>query len=145
MQLLGTGIQRAGKTSQVEANSTVLNFASYSVEEWGDDLQTVNFGSYNVAEDATFDEGILGVQGARCRFGGDWDAGQVPTANPPGLFPRDDLPNLTLTPDRNDPDSWVFSYFRLRGTNQGSTTKGKVTFDCSGMNQGVYTRPLTSV
>lgn len=145
MQLLGTGIQRAGKTSQVIVNGVTLTFASYEAGVEGQDLETTNFDSYNVADEQTYEEGILGKLKCSLRFGGDWDAGENPLDDPPGLFPRDDLPDLSFVVSRIDLTSWAFPYARIRTSTNGSSVGDKVTFSCSGMNQGPFSYPSGSV
>lgn len=140
MQLLGTGKQRSAKTCRIAVGSGPqhLTFASFEVNMKGDDLPTVNFESYNVSDANTFDEGILGKIGCDLRFGGDWDAGTTPIPDPPGLYPRDDLSNLLFIVNRTDSTQWDFPYARLRSSTNGGEVNGKVTFQCSGMNQGFF-------
>lgn len=145
MELLGTGKQRAGKTSRVTVGALNLTFASWEASLTGDDLSTVNFESYNVAAANTYDEGILGVIGADLRFGGDWDAGTNPLGNPPGLYPRDDLATVAFFTSRLDVISWAFPYVRVRNATNGAAVKDKVTFAVSGKNQGIFTSPTGSV
>jgi hypothetical protein len=153
-QILGTGYQRAAKLSRVLVNTTPLTFASWEAVLNGDDLNTTNFESYYTpttnSSPNTFDEGILGVIGADLRFGGDWDAHFVPVGNPPGLYPRDDLTNLQFytarVPGTQAPEAaWAFGYARLRSATNGGTVKDKVTFQCSGKNQGYFAYPASSV
>jgi hypothetical protein len=145
MQIIGTGKQRAGKTSRVLVGATPLTFASWEVGLEGEDFPTVNFESYNVAAQETFDEGIMGALASSIRFGGDWDAGTNPLDEPPGLYPRDDLASLGLQVSRLDGVGWSFPYARLRSATCGADVKGKVTFNCSGKNQGPFTYPAGSV
>ncbi len=151
MQLLSTGKQRAGKTARVAVSGTALSFASWENNMTGEDLPTVNFNSYNVAAGQTFDEGILGVLSCESRFGGDFDAGYNPLgsppgfAAPPGLYPRDDLLAVTMLPSALAADggigSWSFPFMRLRSATNSAEVRGKVTFNCSGKNQGPFTFP----
>ena len=145
MQLIGTGKQRAGKTTRVGVGGTFLTFASYEVTLEGEDYPTVNFESYNVAQGQTFDEGILGPLSSSIRFGGDWDAGTNPLANPPGLYPRDDLATVVFYTSRIDNIFWNFPYIRLRNATNSAEVRGKVAFNCSGRNQGIFTYPAGSV
>lgn len=145
MQLLVTGKQRAGKTSRVMTQGAALTYASWKADLKGADLETVNFESYNAVALQTYGEGILGVLDADTSFGGDWDAGTNPLDNPPGLYPRDDLPTTLFYTSRIDVVFWSFPYMRLRSTSCGSEVKGKVTFSTSGHNQGPFTFPTGSV
>jgi len=145
MELLGTGIQRAAKTSKVLVSTQPLTFASYEASLTGDDLQTVNFQSYDNARQETFDEGIMGVLYCAVRFGGDWDAGTNPLDDPPGLFPRDDLPHVQFFTDFLDAVDWDFPLIRVRTATNGGTVKDKVTFDVDGKNQGPFDHPAGSV
>lgn len=151
MQVLNTGFQRAAKTCQIGINSgaQLLAFSSWEVKLAGEDLKTTNFDSWDNAVLETFDEGIMGTLSADVSFGGDWDASMNPVdgAAPPGLYPRDDLGNVTFSTSRLDLaiTDWSFPYLRLRGATNGGKIGDKVTFDCSGMNQGPFTRPTGSV
>src|SRR5262245_25363193 len=145
MELIGTGKQRSAKTSRILINTQPLAFASWEVNLTGDDLDTVNFESYNVPLAQTFDEGILGVYNAAIRFGGDWDAGTNPYDDPPGLFPRDNLANVSFQESRLDLVGWTFPYIRLRTATNGGQVRGKVTFNCDGKNQGPFGFPTGSV
>ena len=111
----------------------------------GDDLDTVNFESYNAAAGQTFDEGILGVYNAAIKFGGDWDAGTNPFDDPPGLFPRDNLAGVQFQESRLDLVGWAFGYIRLRTANNSAVVRGKVEFNVDGKNQGPFNLPAGSV
>lgn len=148
MQLIGTGKQRAAKTSRVAVGVQNLTFASWEVNLTGDDYDTVNFESFNLAGfggGQSFGEGILGPVEGDIKFGGDWDAGVAAFANPPGLYPRDDLAAVAFYTSRLDAVSWAFPYIRVRSSVNGGEVRGKVTFNCSGKSQGIFTPPSTSV
>ena len=136
--------QRAAKTSRILTDGNALTFASWNVDEDAQDLDTVNFESWNTARAETYDEGLYGVLGAKIRFGGDWDASANPFDSPPGLYIRDDLSNTFFYESRIDSVFYEFPYIRLRGTSNGAEVRGKVLFSCSGMNQGPYDRPTGS-
>ena len=142
-QILATGFQRAAKTSRVEVGiGTFLNFASWEAAETGVDLPTTNFGSYDVVRAETFAEGIMGVLGCELKFGGAWDANFRPTANPPGLYPRDDLANVRFTTSRTDGTVWAFTYVRIRSVTNSGEVNGLVLFSVTdAKNQGAFTRP----
>lgn len=145
MQLIGTGKQRAGKASRITIGADSLTFSSYEVNLTIEDYPTPNFESYVAANDTTYDEGVSGPLSADIRFGGDWDAGTNPLDEPPGLYPRDDLEDVQFFTNRTDAVNWDFSYIRLRSCTNGSDVRGKVTFNCSGKNQGPFTFPTGSV
>jgi hypothetical protein len=145
MQLLGTGKQRSSKTSRITVQNLPLTFASWDITVRGDDLETTNFESYFLADNATYSEGILGILSADVRFGGDWDAGTNPYTDPPGLYPRDDLPNVLMYESRLDNVGWNFPYVRIRGSTNGAKIKDKIVFDASGNNQGRFLFPAGSV
>lgn len=140
--IIGTGTQRAAKTSRVQVASQYLAFASFDAKVSGADLSTVNFESYNAVTGETYAEGIMGVLSCDFNFGGAWDAATKPTGTPPGLYPRDDLANVSLITARQDGTAWTFPYSRIRGTNQGSNVEGLVLFEVSdAKNQGRFTFP----
>ena len=141
-QIIGTGQQRAAKTSRVQIGSQNLTFASWEANVVGADLPTVNFESYNAVDNETYAEGIMGVLSCDIKYGGNWDAGTKPTANPPGLYPRDDLANTSLITSRTDGTAWNFPYSRIRGVTNSGSVEGLVLFNVTdAKNQGRFTRP----
>lgn len=134
-EIIGTGIQRSGKESRIECESTILALAKFNVVEEGQDLDTVNFESDGLGE------GILGITFLRWTLGGAWDAGTNPLDDPPGLYPRDDLPNLILTLNVTDATTYEMPFARVRSSTVGTDVKGLVTFDAAGMSQGDYSIP----
>ncbi len=144
MNILATGSQRAGKTSQVNANGTALAYSSYDVTVSSEDHSTNNFNSWDAGafgNGQSFDEGLLCFVKADISFGGDWDAGLNAFDNPPGMFPRDDFPNLELFTSIIDVVDFRFSYMRIRSAKTGSQATASVTFEVSGMNQGPFALP----
>lgn len=111
----------------------------WSVDENGDDLDTVNFESSGV------EEGIQGIQGCEISFGGDWNAHQNPFTDPPGLYPRDNLSQTYLYNNVTDASFWRFPYMRVRSARNSTEVRGKVSFESGGKSQGAYTRPAVSV
>lgn len=118
---------------------TQLAFAKWDVNFAVKDLDTTNF------ESNGFGEGISGIEQADLSFGGDWDAGQNPMDNPPGIYPRDDLANLDFYENVTDNVFWNFPYARLRSCKNGASVDGKVTYEASGMSQGLTVQPTGSV
>lgn len=145
MQLIGTGKQRAAKTSRILVGVTALTYASWECNMTGDDLDTTNFESYDEDTGQSYNEGILGVLNCDVRFGGDWDAGTDPMGDPPGLYPRDDLQDTAFYTSRLDVIYWAFPYLRIRSSVVGAQVKDKVSFNTSGKNQGPFTYPTGSV
>jgi hypothetical protein len=145
MQLIGTGKQRAAKTSRVLIGAQALTFASWEVTLNGEDYDTTNFESYNAIAGQTYGEGILGPVECDLKFGGDWDAGPNPLGSPPGLYPRDDLQNVYFYTSRIDMVFWTFPYVRIRSSVNGGEVRGKVTFNTSGKSQGPFTFPTASI
>lgn len=146
--ILTTGAQRAAKLSRVQVGSQNLAMASWEATAQGADLPTVNFESYNGVTGETYAEGLYGVLSCDGRFGGAWDAGgggaggSKFTANPPGLYVRDDLSNVSLFVNRNDSTFWGFTYMRIRGVNNSAAVEGLVLFNVSDFkNQGRFTYP----
>lgn len=137
--ILGTGIQRSGKTSALLADSVTMAMSKWNVTEEGDDLDTVNFESEGLGE------GILGIQRLRYTAGGAWDAGVNSIDSPPGIYVRDDLPNLNLVLNTTDSTFYYMPYARVRSATVGTDVKGLVTFDWAGMSQGIYGVPSGSV
>jgi hypothetical protein len=145
LELLGTGKQRAMKAAQITVGGTALTFASWEIVLNIDDYSTVNFESWDDAEQESFDEGISGIFGCDIKFGGDWDAGTNFFDDPPGLFPRDDLADVEFVENVDDAVQWTFPFIRLRSSTNGGDIHNKVAFNCSGKNQGIFELPTGSV
>jgi len=145
--LLGTGFQSAGKASRVVVGRSPLTCASFEAAWKVDDYPTTNFESFDVALGQSFGEGIDGPLDADIKFGGDWDMGTNPldVDAPPGLYPRDDLENLQFVISQLFAPLWDFPIARIRSATNGGDVKGKVTFQCGGMNQGLFFFPSGSV
>lgn len=148
--IISTGAQRAAKLSRVQVGSMNLAMASWEATMTGADLPTVNFESYNSGAgiNETFGEGIMGVLSCDGRYGGAWDAGGGGaggakfTADPPGLYPRDNLANVRFFVNRTDSTFWDFIYQRIRGVNISAAVEGLVLFNVSDFkNQGRFIYP----
>lgn len=142
--IIGTGIQIAGKNSRISADGTILSLAKFNVVDEVDNLDTTNFTSTD-EEGNCFEEGISGVERLRWTLGGLWDAGTNPEDDPPGIYPRDDLPNLILYLNVAAAQSYDMPFTRVRSSTVGTDVKGSVTFDAAGLNQGPFTVPTGSV
>ena len=142
MILLGTGTQRAAKTSRVLVGSTFLTFASFEATATGAEIPTTNFSSYNAARAESFAEGIMGVLSSDFKFGGGWDAGFRPTQNPPGLYPRDDLATVQLMTSRLEGTIWDYPLARIRSVTNSGEVEGIVAFNVTdAKNQGPFSYP----
>ena len=138
-QIIGTGIQRSGKNSAAIVTATVLAMAKWTLTFKGVDLDTMNFTS------AGYQEGILGPIGLEWSLGGLWDAGTNPNADPPGLYPRDNLQDVQLVVNVADATAYEMTYARVRSAVTGTTVTTAVAFDASGMSQGPFTIPVGEV
>jgi hypothetical protein len=138
-EIIGTGIQRSGKTSELSVQGVLLTQSKWSCIYSGVDLPTLNFQS------AGLDEGILGPEGLRWEFSGDWDAGTNSYDDPPGVYPRDNLPNLLMILNPVDAQVFDMPYARVRSSTVATDVNGLVTFQASGMSQGPFTVPTGSV
>lgn len=133
--LLGTGKQLAGKNSKILVDNTVMNHSSWLANYRTGDIDLTNFDS------ATNSEGIKTLNKVELSFGGDWDALSNPYDDPPGLFPRDDLPNLKFYHEATGTVLWDFEFARIRSASNGAEVRGKINFSCSGMSQGAFLIP----
>ncbi len=138
-EVLGTGKQRAGKNSRVSVGADDLTMAKWSVDSKADMGDTTNF------ESGGFDEGITEILSADISFGGNWDAGDNPFDDPPGLYPRDNLPDVSFYENTTDDVGWDFEFVRIRSARNGAEVRGLVTFEVSGSNQGEFASPTGSV
>lgn len=148
-QILATGSQRAAKTSRIITDGETLAFASWNARVEGEDLPTENFTSWDATAEQAYNEGILGFLGCTGDFGGDWDASMNPidytAQTPPGLYPRDDLPQTFFYTSIVDDVYFQFPYLRIRTSEVGANVKELVTFSCGYMNQGPFDFPTGSV
>lgn len=129
---------RSGKNSRVGANGTNLNMAEWTAKEKFDDLDT------NTFESMGFDQGTVGLAGVELGIRGNWDAGKNIYDSPPGLFPQDMYPNLSLFASISDNFPWLFPLARILSSDNGSQVKGLVTIAVSGKSNGPYSRPTGS-
>ena len=142
MQLVGTGTQRAARNSRVTVGGQALAFASWEAAMTSNDLPTVNFESYNVADDVTYSEGVGGIVNCEAKFGGAYDAGSRPMATPPGLYPRDNLASVVFITSRTDGTQWAFTYMRIRTVTNSGMVEQLVLFNVTdAKNQGRFTFP----
>ena len=148
--ILSTGAQRAAKLSRISVGGMNLAMASWEATMTGADLPTVNFESYNAVQAETFDEGLMGVVSCNGRYGGAWDAGgggaggSKFTADPPGLYPRDNLATVLFYVSRAgfDGTAWNFPYQRIRGVGISAAVEGLVLFNVTDFkNQGRFVYP----
>ncbi len=132
-----SGTFRAGKTSRIRvAGNQNLTQGEYSVKDKGENLDTTNF------ESNGYSEGLIGILEADFSLSGHWDAAVNPLVDPPGLFPRDDGPQIQLYTKVADNVFYNFPITRIIEADLNSTAKGLVEFSVpSGMSQGTYTRP----
>jgi len=141
--------QRAAKSSAIEVDGSKLAFANWQASISAIDLDTTNFQSYDATNGMSYEEGILGVIGCAGNFGGDWDAHDNPIdftglVTPPGLYPRDDLPDVFFYTSVVDNVFFEFPYMRIRESQTGAQIKALVTFSCSYKNQGIFDFPTGS-
>ena len=132
----GTGKQRAGKSQRLIVHGIPLVVNTMKATHKADDLGTENF------ESGGFAEGIVGFESLECSFGGDWDAGQDMREDPPGIYPRNDLPDLQLILNTRDNSGWLLPWARVLSASNGGGAKDKVPFEASLMSNGIF-YPLT--
>jgi hypothetical protein len=150
MQTIGTGYQRAGKNARIQVSGTPLKQRKWDASWSAADISTLNFESSGTIGTTTggIDEGIAGTISCDWSMAGDWDAHANPLdpANPPGIYPRDDLPQLRQICNVTDAIFWSFPYARCRSAkNSAEASSGAVAFEGSGKNQGIFAPPTGSV
>lgn len=147
------GSFRSGKLSKVLVGVTACRLNVWSVAESGADLDTTNFESYDTSYGYTdqargigrsFEQGMIGVETAVFNLDGNWDAAANPLDDPPGLYVREDGPEIKLYVSRIDDTFYDFYVTRILSADVATDAKGLVTFRCSGKNQGPYLRPTGS-
>jgi hypothetical protein len=137
--VIGTGVQIAGKYSRISAEGTALAMAKGNVVFVTQDLDTTNFNS--VFNGVSYLEGISAPVGLTWTLGGGWDAGTIAYDDPPGLYPRDDLPNLLFYLNVALAQGYTMPFARVRSSTTNMDVKGLVTFDSAGMSQGPFVVP----
>lgn len=135
MPVVGTGSQRGGRLSRVLLGVTPLYQSSWSANWVSGNSDITNF------ENQGLEVGLIAVQSVQFNFGGDWDATGNYFANPPGIFPRDDLANLFLIINRNEAPRWTFACARIRSATVSSEVHSAVSFQAAGASQGTWLAP----
>lgn len=127
-----------GARCQVGQPLTTLFIKECNVEDHADDQDTTNF------ESGGFDCGTEAIEGCTLDSRGDWDAGlnrftDVP-GSPPGILPRDDLPQRYYI-NVDDDDYWDFPYTRVLSAKTAIPTRALISFDWSSKSNGPFGRP----
>lgn len=123
-------LARAGKGSRVVVESTILRKSKWDVDFKGDDIDITNF------ESSGIDEGTIGIVGLDWNIGGLWDASSNQLADPPGLFPRDNLGAILLYENLTDAIFWNLLTNRVLSSKNGAEVRQAVTFETSGKING---------
>lgn len=123
---------RSGKTSAASVQGTTLANTDWSIKYNGQDLDTTNF------ESDGYEEGLTGILSASWTLKGSWDSGSDPTSDPPGLYPRDDGVDMTLTPSTLGGRTYSLSSWRCMDTDISTNVRGVVQYNSSGKNQGTF-------
>lgn len=128
---------RAAKGSRVIVESTTLNKSKWDLDIHGDDLDTTNF------ECGGIDQGTIGIIGIDWTIGGNWDSSANNYADPPGLFPRDNLGAVVLYENVADAIFWNLTPTnRVLSSKNGAEVRGLVTLEASGkINGSGYSAP----
>ena len=129
---------RAGKKGRFTVGGTRLAMKELNIDYHGDDLDTTSFESNGK------DAGTIGILGCGVDGKGDWDAGQNPLDDPPGIYPRDDLPNVQAILNSQDAQAWNFPLLRVLSAKNAIPVRGLVGFDFSGKSNGDFTPPQGS-
>lgn len=129
-----------GKGSGITVQGIALCFARWEVTGRADDLDTTCF------EDVGVETGIIGVVGCDLTASGNWDATRNPMDNPPGIYPRDDLPSVQCYEARALPAilPWSFPKFRVLSARNSAEARGLVAFEFSGKANGFFSQPIGS-
>lgn len=134
------GLQRTTKGSRIAVGTENLNFGQFSCEWNADDVDITGF------ENEGAESGLVAINWCKYDFSGLWDAAVPPYNDPPGLFPRHDLQNLTFYENTGDDVFWQFPYGRLFSSKNDSATSQKlVNFATNGKSNGGWLSPVTPV
>lgn len=133
------GLFRAGKGSRISADGVNILGESFDVNRTGEDIDTTCF------ETGGEDQGTIGPTATEWSFRGKWNAAQNPFDSPPGIYPRDDLPNLLFYPSVADGTVAEIAFARVLSSRVGSEIRGAVTMEASGKSNGGITLPTGSV
>lgn len=131
-----SGLFRSGKNAYSTVENVVLRKSKWDVDLKGDDLDGTNFDSGGV------DEGFIGIVGIDWNLGGLWDSSLDALADPPGLYPRDNLGTVILGINASDAYYWNLPANRVLSSKNGAEVRQAVTFDSSGkINGGPFYMP----
>lgn len=130
-----TGHQISAKGARISANSTILNFAKWDVDDSADKIDTTNF------ESGGQGQGTVGIETCRHNGGGLWDAARNSYDSPPAIFPQETFPNMLYYLNAVANVFWNFPLALLLSTKNSAEVRGAVMFDWSGESNGPFSRP----
>ena len=128
--MAAVGHMRAGKNARVQVAGTNLRRSNWRYTYRADDLDTSNF------EGNGWEQGTIGLLLIEWSLSGDWDAQNPDFADPPGLFPRDNLGDVKFYSNVSDAGITDVPANRVLSAENGAEVRGKVTFSASGKSQG---------
>ena len=135
------GKQRAGKGSRLSVNGVNLRGNNIEWSGRGDDLDTTNY------ECNGQEQGTVGVFGDDINVDVLWDASENPIDNnaAPGIYPRDNLPNVYAYQNVVDNTFWLAALERVLTAATSHPIRGLVGFKASMKSNGGRTIPVGSV
>lgn len=133
------GTFRSGKDARVQVDGANLNLGNWDYTHHADDLDNVNFESNGL------DQGIIGVEGADANFDGFFDHGVNPADDPPGVYPRDDLPNVNLYTNVDDDLYCSLPLARCLSIKINTAVRDQVKFAATCKSQAEFSDPTGSV
>lgn len=128
---------RSGKTGEASVSGTPLSLESWTTNYQGNVIETTNFESNGCYQ------GVTGIRKLAWTLKGQWDfTPPYYTKDPPGLYPRDDGSDMTLTMSTQDEaGTWSMPSFICEHANVSTTATGNISFDAAGSSQGQFTQP----
>jgi hypothetical protein len=135
------GKQRAGKGCRLQVDNVDLRATNMDWNSRTDDLDTSNY------ECEGFEQGTVGIFGNDLNVEAYWDASTNPidVNTAPGIYPRDNLPNVLAYQSVNDDTFWQAELARVLSCSTSHPVRGLVGFKASMKSNGGAENPTGSV
>jgi hypothetical protein len=126
------GHQRSGKGSRSSINGVNLRGTNFDVTRRADDIDTTNY------ECNGEEQGTVGVVGTDVNYEAYWDSQENPidSGQAPGIYPRDNLPNVILYLNLTDAIAWNAALCRVLSSNTSAPVRGIVGFKSTMKSNG---------
>lgn len=128
------GVFRTGKGARTTVEGVNLYKSSYDIDYKGDKLDTTNW------ECLGYDQSLIGIIGCDWSIKGNW-ATQGQYIDPPGLYPRPDLGQVSIYPSVSDNLPWSFPLNTVMSGKNSAEVRDLVKFEASACTNGSFSAP----